>query len=78
MSAVTLNVELIGGSTPGQACLAMVDLANKLEVCIQARFNDVSVLAFPGDRALDLERSLNDQLSKDSKQTIKIAVAHAR
>lgn len=66
MSTVWLTVELAPGSTTAAACIGMVDLARKLGICIQANFNGVTVMAFPQDRAIDLEQSLNAALSSRS------------
>jgi hypothetical protein len=57
MRGLTLKVEAHAGQSHEDAASAVVALATDLGLCVESTFNQVVVMAFPGDDPLSLVAS---------------------
>lgn len=72
-STIWLTVELSPGNDIENCCADIVRLASQLGVAVHAKFNDVLLMAHPGDDYHALVRGW--KVASDSKSTYKIATA---
>lgn len=73
LHSLTINVELTPGSTVRDVACDLCSLADRVGTTVRAKFNDVTMLARPGDNPLDLAASYDKQSA--SRSMCKIAVA---
>jgi hypothetical protein len=71
--SIVLNVEATAGSEIEETAGEMIELANRIRVSVRVQFNDVSVLAMPGDDPADIARSYRHEAR--SKFPVKVATA---
>lgn len=67
---LTLKLECFGGTNISDACEIAVYYANKLDIVVQFKFNDVTCMAKPGSSAKDLEAKFHAILEKPSPRVI--------
>jgi hypothetical protein len=68
---ISTNVEFLPGTHISTACKELIDLANRIGHKILADFNEVTLMAKPGDSPILLEK--NYKLESNSKKTCKMA-----
>ena len=68
---VTLKVELMAGADIRDACCDMCELANRVGCVIEAKFNDVIVMAHIDDNPLKLVDAYH--AAQESGRGVKIA-----
>lgn len=71
-----LNVEVLGGSSIHDACKEACDLADRINVTVDFKFNDITCIAHPGIDAESLEKSW--QVAVKSNSHYKFATGIAR
>jgi hypothetical protein len=71
LNLITLKVELLAGSDIRYAVMQVVQLSERMGVCVEAKFNDVTLLAYPDDNPIGLLKSYYKEV--ESTHTYKIA-----
>lgn len=59
MNSLHLNVEVLGGSSIHDACKEACDLADRINVTVDFKFNGVTCIAHPGTDPGDLAKNWN-------------------
>lgn len=74
MSNLSISVEIMPGAHINGACQDMIDLATKLGHPVEAKFNDILVIAMPGADPDELSAAWFKEM--DSRHPVKIACVH--
>ncbi len=65
--SLTVKVECSPGSSIDASCVDMCDLANRMEVTVEADFNGVKVIAFPNVDPKKLATAWRESLHRTHK-----------
>lgn len=76
MNSTDIHIEveaLAGCDIPKSIIPAMIKLANRLDICVHCKCNDVKVIAKPNDDPTDLALSWDEEISSNKQHKIAIA-----
>lgn len=76
MSSISVHLECLAGTDILTAASEMVDLANRIGVTVELKFNDVTVIAGKGDSAAAIAESFRE--AQESTRSYKIAMDRSR
>jgi hypothetical protein len=65
--SLILKLEAMAGDTIEDTCYEMVSIASKLNICVQVKFNDVTLMSYWGGDAHQLVQSFKDEVGTDRR-----------
>lgn len=63
--SLILKLEAMAGDTIEDTCYEMVNVALKLNICVQVKFNDVTLMSYWGGDASELAQSFKKEVKRD-------------
>jgi hypothetical protein len=67
MINLTINVEVLAGTSIGIASDDIVALSRKLDIMVRTKFNGISLYATPQSNAIDIEKSYMDAVRRERR-----------
>lgn len=65
--SLILKLEAMAGDGIGDTCYEMVSIAKRLNLCVQVKFNDVTLMSYRGGCPEQLAREYADKVGSNDK-----------